>query len=568
MFTAHRACLLAGTALLACAAPSAEAEPVNGRIAFTTFESSADPAAGDIWTMSADGADKRQAVFDPGYDAQSDWSPDGTRIVFRSRHNNQYEVSIADFSVLDPATGRPRVVELPKAPDGTQSSQPAWFPDGSALLYRRTNGPETTRSDIWAMNLDGSNRHPVAVLAQDQFYPSFSQDRSKLLFATVAPPSGRSIQVMDVATGAVTTLFDYTAQSFESAPAWSPDGRQIAFESNLDGDMEIFVMNADGSGVRQLTHNTLWDEGPAWSPDGTRFAFSRGTDDLHLDIWTMNADGSDARQLTTYPGRDESPDWGANPVSNAQVEVQFLQSVGACEPLRTGTHAKTLTSRCRRRSRDAQDRPVHRMLVPGRDLHPRSLRYVGLLGAGRELEIALERPVGRERVERPRCRHAVETFDADRLDVCQYADTVADLRLREGAAAVGGWVVLVVDDLDAVPQPAQVGREVAPRGVEVEVAHLHFTRVAEAVHDPRRDPRQRTGWHCQLVIFRPEADGDLTREHVEQIAVLVVDVEVRSFLPWRQTRDGGVKRRLVGEDLDPAGGGVADDVAVTSADNR
>jgi WD40 repeat protein len=439
MSTAHRACLLAGTALLACAAPSAEAEPVNGRIAFTTFESSADPAAGDIWTMGADGADKRQAVFDPGYDAQSDWSPDGTRIVFRSRHNNQYEVSIVDFSVLDPATGRPRVVELPKAPDGTQSSQPAWFPDGSALLYRRTNGPETTRSDIWAMNLDGTNRHPVAVLPQDQFYPSLSPDRSKLLFATVALPSGRSIQVMDVATGAVTTLFDYTAQSFDSAPAWSPDGRQIAFESNLDGDMEIFVMNADGSNVRQITHNTLWDEGPAWSPDGTRFAFSRGTDDLHLDIWTMNADGSDARQLTTYPGRDESPDWGANPhpasvganvapvlslqlgtggfgaftpgvgrdysasvagtvtstagnatlsaadntgvspghlvngtfalaqplllraaggafatlpadllrypgpVSNAQVEVQLMQAVGATEPLRTGTYAKTLT---------------------------------------------------------------------------------------------------------------------------------------------------------------------------------------------------------------------------------
>src|SRR3954465_10334747 len=135
MTNAHRTWLLAGALCLAGAAPSAAAEPVNGRIAFTTFESSADPAAGDLWTMDADGADKRQAVFDPGYDAQSDWSPDGTRIVFRSRHNNQYEVSIVDFSVLDPANGRPRVVEVPKASDGTQSSQPAWFPDGSALLY-------------------------------------------------------------------------------------------------------------------------------------------------------------------------------------------------------------------------------------------------------------------------------------------------------------------------------------------------------------------------------------------------------------------------------------------------
>ena len=80
---------------------------------------------------------------------------------------------------------------------------------------------------------------------------------------------------MDVATGAVTTLFDSSPTSYDSAPAWSPDGRQIAFESNLDGDMEIYVMNADGTNVRQITHNTLWDEGPAWSPDGTKFVFSQ-----------------------------------------------------------------------------------------------------------------------------------------------------------------------------------------------------------------------------------------------------------------------------------------------------
>ena len=118
---------------------------------------------------------------------------------------------------------------------------------------------------------------------------------------------------MDVATGVVKTLFDASPTIDDSAPAWSPDGRQIAFESDLDGDKEIYVMNADGSNVRQITHNTLWDEGPAWSPDGTKFVFSSGADDLHLDIWTMNVDGSNPRQLTTYPGRDESPDWGVNP---------------------------------------------------------------------------------------------------------------------------------------------------------------------------------------------------------------------------------------------------------------
>jgi dipeptidyl aminopeptidase/acylaminoacyl peptidase len=309
-----RTSLVAGFALLACAAPSsATAEPVNGRIAYSTFESSATGSTGDIWTMEADGGGKQQAVFHPDNDAQADWAPDGTKIVYRSRRANQFEISIVDLTVRDPTTGRPAITDIPRAPDGTQSSQPAWFPDGSALLYRRTNGLGTTRSDVWTMNLDGSNRRPLAVLPEDQFYPSLSPDKTKLLFSTTATGGGRYIQVMNVATGVVTTLFDFSVASYDSAPAWSPDGRQIAFESDLDGDREIYVMNADGSDVRQITHNAAWDEGPAWSPDGKKFAFSSGADDLHLDIWTMNVDGSDPKQLTTYPGRDESPDWGVNP---------------------------------------------------------------------------------------------------------------------------------------------------------------------------------------------------------------------------------------------------------------
>src|SRR4051812_10860994 len=110
-----------------------------------------------------------------------------------------------------------------------------------------------------------------------------------------------------------TALLACAAPSAEAGPVGLRSGLRRPVRLVARPDMEIFVMNADGSGVQQITHNTLWDEGPAWSPDGTKLAFSRGADDLHLDIWTMNADGSDARQLTTYPGRDESPDWGPNP---------------------------------------------------------------------------------------------------------------------------------------------------------------------------------------------------------------------------------------------------------------
>ena len=145
-------------------------------------------------------AGKQQAVFHPDNDAQSDWAPDGTKIVYRSRRNNQFEISIVDFTVRD-AAGRPAIIDIPKAPDGTQSSQPAWFPDMTGLLYRRTNGAGTTRRDIWAMNLDGTNRRPLYVAPEDQFYPSLSPDMKKLLFSTVKGREARNIQVMDIATG-------------------------------------------------------------------------------------------------------------------------------------------------------------------------------------------------------------------------------------------------------------------------------------------------------------------------------------------------------------------------------
>jgi hypothetical protein len=164
------------------------------------------------------------------------------------------------------------------------------------------------------MDTDGSNQRLVVHLPGDQLYPSYSPDMSKIGFTTPVGPGDRAIFTIDADGSNLTTVFDVPG-AYDSAPAWSPDGRQIAFESNQDGDMEVYVMNADGTNGRQLTDNTIHDEGPAWSPDGKRMAFTSGPDDLNGDIWVMNADGSDKLRLMDVPGRDESPDWQPIPHS-------------------------------------------------------------------------------------------------------------------------------------------------------------------------------------------------------------------------------------------------------------
>ena len=91
--------------------------------------------------------------------------------------------------------------------------------------------------------------------------------------------------------------------------AWSPDGTRIAFTSHRDGNPEIYVMNSDGSDQTRLTHDPEADLSPTWSPDGRRIAFRSGRDG-NGEIYSMNADGSDLVRLTHDPASDHSPSWG------------------------------------------------------------------------------------------------------------------------------------------------------------------------------------------------------------------------------------------------------------------
>ncbi|MFQ5641596.1 MAG: TolB family protein [bacterium] len=92
-------------------------------------------------------------------------------------------------------------------------------------------------------------------------------------------------------------------------PDWSLDGNKIVFVSHRDGDPEIYVMNADGSGQINITRSASRDYEPAWSPDGEKIVFSTYRFTGNREIAVMNADGGEVRQLTNHPGYDGSPEF-------------------------------------------------------------------------------------------------------------------------------------------------------------------------------------------------------------------------------------------------------------------
>jgi Tol biopolymer transport system component len=94
----------------------------------------------------------------------------------------------------------------------------------------------------------------------------------------------------------------------DGSPSWSPDGRRIAFVSDRDGNSDIYVMNANGTGQVSLTDNPANDWDPSWSPDGRRITFVSDRDG-NSDIYVMDADGTGLTRLTNDPAWDCCPSW-------------------------------------------------------------------------------------------------------------------------------------------------------------------------------------------------------------------------------------------------------------------
>jgi TolB protein len=173
---------------------------------------------------------------------------------------------------------------------------------GGRIVYTVTVGSE----QLYHVSASGRVMLRLTAAVTASTDPSVAPDGHAVAFD--ADPHGNyDVFVRAVRSGTVVDLTPNTASN-AYYPAWSPDGARIAFVSDrASRNPQVFVMNADGSGVVQVTHDGLPHERPSWSPNGTRILFDTSGSKTPGDVYAMNDDGSGLVRVASSR-RDE---WGA-----------------------------------------------------------------------------------------------------------------------------------------------------------------------------------------------------------------------------------------------------------------
>lgn len=242
----------------------------------------------DLFLVNTDDGNIYQITHDEErYDFDPVWSPDGTRISF----SNTFVVDI-DSGI---------VRKIPEVSSGGK----VWSPDGSRLF---------TASNNWLGVYDADGTELMSITNNNYYNDDavWSPDSSQIAYVTVRegeyPDPTYHITVADIEDRSSRILAEGTN------PSWSPDGTRIAFAHNPDSEYQsfLFVMNSDGSNLKQLTEIDIYDYCIRWSPDSTRIAFV-STHDGDQEIYLVEVNSGNRRQITDNYYTDWCPTWSPGP---------------------------------------------------------------------------------------------------------------------------------------------------------------------------------------------------------------------------------------------------------------
>jgi TolB protein len=222
-----------------------------------------------IWSMNADGSDRKRLTDLKGRSALPRWSPDGSKIAFTSEVLNAAgDNDLEIFVINSDGSGVQQLTISPARADGKTAwnSVPAWSPDSSRILFSSNREGDGIAPILYIMNSDGSDQKKFGLsVAMDGSEPDWSPVTNKIACVRGTAAKG-DIWVMDASSPFPALSASKITGNIDDnrSPVWSPDGKQIAYVSDVNGNKDVYIMNADGSGVRRLTYGKSNNISPAW----------------------------------------------------------------------------------------------------------------------------------------------------------------------------------------------------------------------------------------------------------------------------------------------------------------
>ncbi len=209
-------------------------------------------------------------------------------------------------AIADGQPVSPKAQRLVKLPGFMQHLQ--WSPDGKKFLFTRIHAG---KMGLWTVNIDGSELTLLLPKANTPHFDAhWAPDSKRVLFVydILQGTDGKlQLDIMNADGSGQKNLLAHKG-TFEESPRYSRDGTKILWTSTRNKNQDIWFMDADGKNQKALTNDLAIDNSPTWSPDGKRIAFASARAGS-LDIWVMNADGSEQKRLTDHPRMDYWPSW-------------------------------------------------------------------------------------------------------------------------------------------------------------------------------------------------------------------------------------------------------------------